>query len=90
MYAEVRRLLTEEAVGELNLVKAYFGSPQLHIHPPGEEGAGRRRAARHRRVLPAVCPDGVRRGKTGVHSGHGGAAGLRWDSAQVPYAELNH
>lgn len=30
-YAEVRRLLAEEAVGEVKLVKAYFGSPQLHI-----------------------------------------------------------
>lgn len=31
MYSEVRRLLTEAAVGEVKLVKAYFGSPQLHI-----------------------------------------------------------
>ena len=31
VHAEVRRLLAEEAVGELKLVKAYFGSPQLHI-----------------------------------------------------------
>lgn len=31
VYAEVRRLLAEEAVGEVKLVKAYFGSPQLHI-----------------------------------------------------------
>ncbi|XP_056875527.1 trans-1,2-dihydrobenzene-1,2-diol dehydrogenase-like isoform X1 [Takifugu flavidus] len=31
VYAEVRRLLEEEAVGEVKLVKAYFGSPQLHI-----------------------------------------------------------
>lgn len=30
-YAEVRRLLAEQAVGEVKLVKAYFGSPQLHI-----------------------------------------------------------
>lgn len=30
-YAEVQRLLAEEAVGEVKLVKAYFGSPQLHI-----------------------------------------------------------
>lgn len=31
MYADVRRLIAEEAVGEVKLVKAYFGSPQLHI-----------------------------------------------------------
>ncbi|XP_061567223.1 dihydrodiol dehydrogenase, tandem duplicate 1 [Cololabis saira] len=31
VYAEVRRLLAEEAVGEVKLVKSYFGSPQLHI-----------------------------------------------------------
>ncbi|XP_008308606.1 trans-1,2-dihydrobenzene-1,2-diol dehydrogenase-like [Cynoglossus semilaevis] len=31
VYSEVRRLLTEAAVGEVKLVKAYFGSPQLHI-----------------------------------------------------------
>lgn len=31
VHAEVRRLLAEEAVGEVKLVKAYFGSPQLHI-----------------------------------------------------------
>ncbi|KAF7653109.1 hypothetical protein LDENG_00087320 [Lucifuga dentata] len=31
VHAEVRRLLEEEAVGEVKLVKAYFGSPQLHI-----------------------------------------------------------
>lgn len=30
-YSEVRRLLAEEAVGEVKLVKAYFSSPQLHI-----------------------------------------------------------
>ncbi|KAG7482265.1 trans-1,2-dihydrobenzene-1,2-diol dehydrogenase-like [Solea senegalensis] len=30
-HAEVRRLLGEEAVGEVKLVKADFGSPQLHI-----------------------------------------------------------
>ncbi|KAL2088256.1 hypothetical protein ACEWY4_015155 [Coilia grayii] len=28
---EVSRLLSEEAVGEVKVVKAYFGSPQLHI-----------------------------------------------------------
>ncbi|XP_028299058.1 dihydrodiol dehydrogenase, tandem duplicate 1 [Gouania willdenowi] len=31
VHAEVRRQLAEEAVGEVKLVKAYFGSPQLHI-----------------------------------------------------------
>ncbi|KAM7014702.1 dihydrodiol dehydrogenase, tandem duplicate 1 [Tautogolabrus adspersus] len=31
LHGEVRRLLAEEAVGEVKLVKAYFGSPQLHI-----------------------------------------------------------
>ncbi|XP_071384934.1 trans-1,2-dihydrobenzene-1,2-diol dehydrogenase-like [Centroberyx affinis] len=31
VHAEVRRLLAEQAVGEVKLVKAYFGSPQLHI-----------------------------------------------------------
>ncbi|XP_076012219.1 dihydrodiol dehydrogenase, tandem duplicate 1 [Genypterus blacodes] len=31
VHAEVRRLLAEEAVGEVKLVRAYFGSPQLHI-----------------------------------------------------------
>ncbi|XP_058485899.1 trans-1,2-dihydrobenzene-1,2-diol dehydrogenase-like [Solea solea] len=31
VHAEVRRLLGEEAVGEVKLVKADFGSPQLHI-----------------------------------------------------------
>uniref|UniRef100_A0A3B4G1Q5 Trans-1,2-dihydrobenzene-1,2-diol dehydrogenase n=1 Tax=Pundamilia nyererei TaxID=303518 RepID=A0A3B4G1Q5_9CICH len=31
VYAEVRRLLAEEAVGDVKLVKAYFGSPQLDI-----------------------------------------------------------
>uniref|UniRef100_A0A3Q3X8C8 Trans-1,2-dihydrobenzene-1,2-diol dehydrogenase n=1 Tax=Mola mola TaxID=94237 RepID=A0A3Q3X8C8_MOLML len=30
-HAEVRRLLAERALGEVKLVKAYFGSPQLHI-----------------------------------------------------------
>lgn len=40
VYAEVRRLLAEEAVGELKLVKAYFGSPQLHIHRSVEKELG--------------------------------------------------
>ncbi|KAM4603080.1 dihydrodiol dehydrogenase, tandem duplicate 1 [Polymixia lowei] len=31
VHAEVRRLLAEDAVGEVKLVKAYFGSPQLHV-----------------------------------------------------------
>ncbi|XP_005727754.1 trans-1,2-dihydrobenzene-1,2-diol dehydrogenase-like [Pundamilia nyererei] len=31
VYAEVRRLLAEEVVGDVKLVKAYFGSPQLDI-----------------------------------------------------------
>ncbi|XP_034536477.1 trans-1,2-dihydrobenzene-1,2-diol dehydrogenase-like [Notolabrus celidotus] len=31
LHGEVRRLLADEAVGEVKLVKAYFGSPQLHI-----------------------------------------------------------
>ncbi|CAI5646026.1 unnamed protein product [Oreochromis niloticus] len=31
VYAEVRRLLAEEAVGDVKLVKGYFGSPQLDI-----------------------------------------------------------
>uniref|UniRef100_A0A3P9BID5 Trans-1,2-dihydrobenzene-1,2-diol dehydrogenase n=1 Tax=Maylandia zebra TaxID=106582 RepID=A0A3P9BID5_9CICH len=31
VYAKVRRLLAEEAVGDVKLVKAYFGSPQLDI-----------------------------------------------------------
>ncbi|KAM9410640.1 dihydrodiol dehydrogenase, tandem duplicate 1 [Pholidichthys leucotaenia] len=31
VYAEVRRLLAEEAIGEVKLVKAYFCSPQLDI-----------------------------------------------------------
>lgn len=44
-------------------------------HPPlSGEGARRRGAARHWRVLPAVCPDGVQRGEARVHPGHRGAA----------------
>lgn len=31
VHAEVRRLLAERALGEVKLVKAYFGSPQLHV-----------------------------------------------------------
>ncbi len=40
VYAEVRRLLAEEAVGEVKLVKAYFGSPQLHIPRSVEKELG--------------------------------------------------
>ncbi|XP_059213831.1 trans-1,2-dihydrobenzene-1,2-diol dehydrogenase-like [Centropristis striata] len=40
VHAEVRRLLAEEAVGEVKLVKAYFGSPQLHIPRSVEKGLG--------------------------------------------------
>ncbi|KAI4830050.1 hypothetical protein KUCAC02_001704, partial [Chaenocephalus aceratus] len=40
LHAEVRRLLAEEAVGEVKLVKAYFGSPQLHISRSVEKELG--------------------------------------------------
>lgn len=40
VHAEVRRLLSEEAVGEMKLVKAYFGSPQLHIPRSVEKELG--------------------------------------------------
>jgi len=40
VHAEVRRLLAEEAVGEVKLVKAYFGSPQLHIPRSVEKELG--------------------------------------------------
>lgn len=40
VHAEVRRLLSEEAVGEVKLVKAYFGSPQLHIPRSVEKELG--------------------------------------------------
>lgn len=40
VYGEVRRLLAEEALGELKLVKAYFGSPQLHIARSVEKALG--------------------------------------------------
>lgn len=40
MYGEVRRLLAENALGELKLVKAYFGSPQLHIARSVEKALG--------------------------------------------------
>lgn len=40
VHAEVRRLLAEEAVGELKLVKAYFGSPQLHVPRSVEKELG--------------------------------------------------
>lgn len=40
MYGEVRRRLAEEALGELKLVKAYFGSPQLHIARSVEKALG--------------------------------------------------
>ncbi|XP_041917825.1 dihydrodiol dehydrogenase, tandem duplicate 1 [Alosa alosa] len=37
---EVSRLLAEEAVGEVKVVKAYFGSPQLHIPRSVEKELG--------------------------------------------------
>uniref|UniRef100_A0A0F8AFR6 Trans-1,2-dihydrobenzene-1,2-diol dehydrogenase n=1 Tax=Larimichthys crocea TaxID=215358 RepID=A0A0F8AFR6_LARCR len=40
VHSEVRRLLAEEAVGELKLVKTYFGSPQLHIPRSVEKELG--------------------------------------------------
>ncbi|KAM4596297.1 trans-1,2-dihydrobenzene-1,2-diol dehydrogenase-like [Fundulus diaphanus] len=40
VHAEVRKLLAEEAVGEVKLVKAYFGSPQLHIPRSVEKELG--------------------------------------------------
>lgn len=40
VHAEVRRLLAEEAVGDVKLVKAYFGSPQLHIPRSVEKELG--------------------------------------------------
>lgn len=40
VHAEVRRLLAEETVGEVKLVKAYFGSPQLHIPRSVEKELG--------------------------------------------------
>ena len=40
VHAEVRRLLAEKAVGEVKLVKAYFGSPQLHIPRSVEKELG--------------------------------------------------
>lgn len=40
MHAEVRKLLAEETVGEVKLVKAYFGSPQLHIPRSVEKELG--------------------------------------------------
>ncbi|KAK7913471.1 hypothetical protein WMY93_013682 [Mugilogobius chulae] len=40
VYAEVRRLLAEEAIGEVKLVKAYFGSPQLHVPRSVEKELG--------------------------------------------------
>lgn len=40
MHAEVRRLLAEGVLGELKLVKAYFGSPQLHIPRSVEKELG--------------------------------------------------
>lgn len=36
----MRRLLAEEAVGEVKLVKAYFGSPQLHVPRSVEKELG--------------------------------------------------
>ncbi|KAJ0056325.1 hypothetical protein NL108_004612 [Boleophthalmus pectinirostris] len=40
VHAEVRRLLAEKVVGEVKLVKAYFGSPQLHIPRSVEKELG--------------------------------------------------
>lgn len=40
VHTEVRRLLAEEVVGEVKLVKAYFGSPQLHIPRSVEKELG--------------------------------------------------
>uniref|UniRef100_A0AAV2LQM3 Trans-1,2-dihydrobenzene-1,2-diol dehydrogenase n=1 Tax=Knipowitschia caucasica TaxID=637954 RepID=A0AAV2LQM3_KNICA len=40
VHAEVRKLLAEEAVGEVKMVKAYFGSPQLHIPRSVEKELG--------------------------------------------------
>lgn len=40
VHAEVRRLLAEEAVGEVKLVRACFGSPQLHIPRSVEKELG--------------------------------------------------
>lgn len=56
MYAEVRRLLAEEAVGDVKLVKAYFGSPQLDIPRSVQKELG---GGALLDVLPAVCVDGV-------------------------------
>ncbi|XP_056134268.1 trans-1,2-dihydrobenzene-1,2-diol dehydrogenase-like [Lampris incognitus] len=40
VHAEVRRLLAEGSVGDVKLVKAYFGSPQLHIPRSVEKELG--------------------------------------------------
>ncbi|KAK6294614.1 hypothetical protein J4Q44_G00354440 [Coregonus suidteri] len=40
LHREVRRLLAEDAIGEVKLVKAYFGSPQLHIPRSVEKELG--------------------------------------------------
>lgn len=40
MYDEVGRQLAEGVVGEVKLVKAYFGSPQLHIPRSVEKKLG--------------------------------------------------
>ncbi|KAM9860935.1 trans-1,2-dihydrobenzene-1,2-diol dehydrogenase-like [Aulostomus maculatus] len=40
VHAEVRRLLAKEAIGEVKLVKADFGSPQLHIPRSVEKELG--------------------------------------------------
>ncbi|XP_007239709.3 trans-1,2-dihydrobenzene-1,2-diol dehydrogenase [Astyanax mexicanus] len=40
VYSEVGRLLGEDAVGEVKLVKAYFGSPQLHVPRSVEKELG--------------------------------------------------
>lgn len=73
-YSEVRRLLAEEAVGEVKLVKAYFGSPQLHIPRAVKRELGGRCPAGHRCVLLAVCADGVRWREARIHSSDGGAS----------------
>ncbi|TKS69822.1 Trans-1,2-dihydrobenzene-1,2-diol dehydrogenase [Collichthys lucidus] len=54
VHAEVRRLLAEEAVGELKLVKSYFGSPQLHIPRSVEKELGGGALLGYRRVDESV------------------------------------
>lgn len=40
VHAEVRRLLAANTLGDVKLVKAYFGSPQLHIPRSVEKELG--------------------------------------------------